>query len=109
MQPKQQRALNLLLAGHPTTAVAAEIGVRRETVWRWAQDPAFAAEVPRLQAERSQPIHAELDAGVLPAGQVLRGLVSDPEISARPSANLEALDGLNAASRAPPHRGQQAS
>ncbi len=40
MQPKQQRALDLLLAGHATTAVAAMVSVRRETVWRWTQDPA---------------------------------------------------------------------
>ena len=63
MQPKQQRALDLLLAGHATTAVAAEVGVRRETIWRWTQDPAFAAEVSRRQAERRQAIHSELDAG----------------------------------------------
>ena len=109
MQPKQQRALDLLLAGHATTAVAAMVGVRRETIWRWTQDPAFAAEVSRRQAERRQAIHAELDAGVLEAVQMLRGLVSDPEVSALPPATLEVLDGLSAASRAPPHRGQQAS
>ena len=82
MQPKQQRALDLLLAGHATTAVAAEVGVRRETIWRWTQDPAFAAEVSRRQAERRQAIHSELDAGVLEAVQMLRGLVADPEAPA---------------------------
>ena len=82
MQPKKQRALDLLLAGHATTAVAAEVGVRRETIWRWTQDPAFAAEVSRRQAERRQAIHSELDAGVLEAVQMLRGLVADPEAPA---------------------------
>ena len=82
MQPKQQRALDLLLAGHATTAVAAEVGVRRETIWRWTQDPAFAAEVSRRQAERRQAIHSELDAGVLEAVQMLRGLVADTEAPA---------------------------
>ncbi len=82
MQPKQQRALDLLLAGHATTAVAAEVGVRRETIWRWTQDPTFAAEVSRRQAERRQAIHSELDAGVLEAVQMLRGLVADPEAPA---------------------------
>jgi hypothetical protein len=82
MQPKQQRALDLLLAGHATTAVAAQVGVRRETIWRWTQDPAFAAEVSRRQAERRQAIHSELDAGVLEAVQMLRGLVVDPEAPA---------------------------
>ena len=82
MQPKQQGALDLLLAGHPTTEVAALVGVRRETLWRWTQDPAFAAEVSRRQAERRQATHAELDAGVLEAVQKLRGLVADPEAPA---------------------------
>ena len=82
MQPKQQRALDLLLAGHATTAVAAMVGVRRETIWRWTQDPDFAAEVSRRQAERRLAIHAELDAGVLEAVQMLRGLVADPEAPA---------------------------
>ena len=82
MQPKQQRALDLLLAGHATTAVAAEVGVRRETNWRCTQDTAFAADVSRRQAERRQAIHSELDAGVLEAVQMLRGLVADPEAPA---------------------------
>ena len=58
------------------------VGVRRETIWRWTQDPAFAAEVSRRQAERRQAIHSELDAGVLEAVQMLRGLVADPEAPA---------------------------
>jgi hypothetical protein len=33
-------------------------------------------------AERRQAIHAELDAGVLEAVQMLRGLVADPEAPA---------------------------
>ena len=57
-------------------------GLRRETIWRWPQDPAFAAEVSRRQAERRQAIHSELDAGVLEAVQMLRGLVADPEAPA---------------------------
>ncbi len=57
-------------------------GLRRETIWRWTQDPAFAAEVSRRQAERRQAIHSELDAGVLEAVQMLRGLVADPEAPA---------------------------
>ena len=92
MQPKQQRALDLMLAGHTTTEVAAQIGVRRETVWRYTQDPAFAAEVSRRRAERRMAIHAELDAGVRQAVQMLRGLVSDPE--APPGARVRAATAL---------------
>jgi hypothetical protein len=81
-QHKQQCALDLPLAGHASTAVAAMVGVRRETIWRWTQDPAFAAEVSRRQAERRQAIHSELDAGVLEAVQMFRGLMAGPEAPA---------------------------
>ena len=82
MQPKQQRALDLILTGHSTTDIAAQVGVRRETVWRWTQDPAFAAEVSRHRAERRMTVHSELDAGVLEAVRMLRGLVNDTEAPA---------------------------
>ena len=45
MQPGQQRALELILAGHSVTDIASQVGVRRETVWRWRNDPSFASEV----------------------------------------------------------------
>ena len=32
MQPKQQRALELILAGYSVTDIAAQVGVRRETI-----------------------------------------------------------------------------
>ena len=54
MQPKQQRALELILAGHSVTDIAAQVGVRRETVWRWRNDPSFASEVSVRQAQRRQ-------------------------------------------------------
>jgi hypothetical protein len=72
------RALDLLPACHATTAVPAKVGVRRETIWRWTQDPGFAAEVSRRQVERSQAIHSEVDAGVREAVQMLRGLGAGP-------------------------------
>ena len=57
MQPKQQRALELILAGHSVTDIAAQVGVRRETVWRWRNDPLFASEVSVRQAQRRQSSH----------------------------------------------------
>ena len=82
MQPGQQRALEPILAGHSVTDIASQVGVRRETVWRWRQDPSFASEVSVRQGQRRQSIHSELDAGVLEAVQMLRGLVADPEAPA---------------------------
>ncbi len=92
MQPKQQRALDLILAGHSTTDIAAQVGVRRETIWRWRQDPSFAAEVSVRQAQRRRSIHDELDAGVLESVKMLRGLVNDTE--APPGARVRAATAL---------------
>jgi hypothetical protein len=82
MQRRKQRALELILAGHSVTDIASQVGVRRETVWRWRNDPSFASEVTVRQGQRRQAIHSELDAGVLEAVQMLRGLVADPEAPA---------------------------
>ena len=76
MQPGQQRALEPILAGHSVTDIAAQISVRRETVWRWRQDPSFAYEVDLRQGQRRQSIHDELDAGVIESVRMLRGLVA---------------------------------
>ena len=92
MQPKQQRALELILAGHSVTDIASQVGVRRETVWRWRNDPSFASEVSVRQAQRRQSIHDELDAGVIESVRMLRGLVADTD--APPGARVRAARAL---------------
>ena len=92
MQPKQQRALELILAGHSVTDIAAQVGVRRETVWRWRNDPSFASQVSVRQAQRRQSIHDELDAGVIESVRMLRGLVADTD--APPGARVRAATAL---------------
>ena len=59
-----------------------KVGVRRETVWRWRQDPSSASEVSVRQAQRRQSIHDELNAGIIERVRILRGLVADPEAPA---------------------------
>jgi hypothetical protein len=68
--------LELILAGHSVTDIASQVGVRRETVWRWRNDPSFASEVSVRQGQRRQSIHDELDAGVIESMRMLRGLVA---------------------------------
>ncbi len=92
MQPGQQRALELILAGHSVTDIAAQVGVRRETVWRWRNDPSFASEVSVRQGQRRQAIHDELDAGVIESVRMLRGLVADTD--APPGARVRAATAL---------------
>lgn len=45
LQPRQVRAVRLLLAGHQVRDVAKAIGVCRHTISRWMKDPVFRAEV----------------------------------------------------------------
>ena len=71
---------------------AAQVGVRRETVWRWRNDPSFASEVSVRQAQRRQSIHDELDAGVIESVRMLRGLVADTD--APPGARVRAATAL---------------
>ena len=68
------------------------MGVRRETVWRWRNDPSFASEVSVRQAQRRQSIHDELDAGVIESVRMLRGLVADTD--APPGARVRAATAL---------------
>ena len=92
MQRRKQRALELILAGHSVTDIASQVGVRRETVWRWRQDPSFASEVSVRQGQRRQAIHDELDAGVIESVRMLRGLVADTD--APPGARVRAATAL---------------
>ena len=80
------------MAGHSVTDIAAQVGVRRETVWRWRNDPSFASEVSVRQAQRRQSIHDELDAGVIESVRMLRGLVADTD--APPGARVRAATAL---------------
>lgn len=45
---KKQKALQLLIEGELGKAeIAKEIGVHRQTLWKWEKDPLFAAELQR--------------------------------------------------------------
>lgn len=50
LTPRQSRAVELVVADELSDeAIAAEIGVGRDTLWRWKKLPAFAAEVAQLR------------------------------------------------------------
>jgi Helix-turn-helix of insertion element transposase len=52
LDPRQLRAVDLLVEGKTDTQVAAEIEVDRSTVWRWRKrDPFFRAELARRRDE----------------------------------------------------------
>jgi len=49
LSPQQRAAARLLALGKTIPAVARELNLSRSTVWRWQQNPAFTAELDRLQ------------------------------------------------------------
>ena len=48
---KREAAALIAESNLPLIAVAADLGVRRETLWKWRQIPAFAAAVAEIEAE----------------------------------------------------------
>jgi Homeodomain-like domain len=51
LDERRQAAMQLLLAGMSVARVAKEIGVHRQTLWRWRNEPGFAAELKRRGEE----------------------------------------------------------
>jgi transposase len=49
---QQLTAIELILAGRRQSDVAQQLGVTRQTLWRWRNDPAFIEELSRRQEER---------------------------------------------------------
>lgn len=61
LTPKQKKALELLTSGEGRsyTSIAEEVGVRRETLWRWMNEQQFATfqqELERINDERMKAI-----------------------------------------------------
>ena len=67
---KQIKALELLTSGQGLTytAVAAEVGVRRETLWRWLNEQQYATfqqELERINDERWKALADAARAGAM--------------------------------------------
>ena len=88
LQPQKQRALELLLVGYAVPDTARELGVNRSTVWRWTQEPEFAAELRSERASRRYAVQEAIHSVALEAVAYLAELVRDPE--APPAVRLKA-------------------
>ncbi len=90
----RHKAAELLLAGYSIPEAAAQLGRRRETVWRWAQDPVFAGWLSEQRQARRLAVATALDDAALEAVRLLRSVLNDPGQpgSVRVRAAAELLD-----------------
>eukprot|EP00941_MAST-03F_sp_MAST-3F-sp1_P005855 g5855.t1 len=49
LNENQRKTIRLLAKGYPIINVAALVGIRRETIWRWKQDSTFITELKKLK------------------------------------------------------------
>ncbi len=90
----RHKAAELLLAGYSIPEAAAQLGRRRETVWRWAQDPVVAGWISEQRQARRLTVASALDDAALEAVRLLRSVLNDPGQpgSVRVRAAAELLD-----------------
>jgi hypothetical protein len=100
LQPQMQHALALLAEGRTPAEVASEIGVARQTLWRWRQVPEFAAAFAEAQRARVDEARASCVAAATDAIGVLASIMSDAEqpgaVRVRAAVALLNQCGLNA-------------
>lgn len=83
LNPQQERAVELLLTGMTVTAVAATIGVSRETVHRWLRENfRFIAAVNRGKRELSNAASARLLAAWNKAAENVATAVENGDLKA---------------------------
>lgn len=92
MQPNRQRALELLIGGATATEVASALEVRRETVWRWQQEPQFAGALVAAQRARLAATRSTLDFAAVRAIDTIIAIMDDVEQPA--AVRLRAADSL---------------
>lgn len=84
----RSKAAGLLALGYPKTYVATEVGVSRNTIYAWLDDPEFAGEVDRLSlmvgvANRSERVRMAM--------RVIRSRLDESGV---PHSDKDALDWL---------------
>lgn len=82
LTPQQAQALAALLSGLKVDAVARRVKVDRTTVWRWTQEPAFAAEYAAGRRAAVAQATTMLQAQAAAAVDVLVSLMNDKQLSA---------------------------
>lgn len=78
-QRRRRRALELLSEGASKSSVAAELEVQPSTVWRWLQDPSFAAELRQIHEDRLEQVEDRLQCLAKDALEVMATIMMDAE------------------------------
>jgi hypothetical protein len=106
ISPKQARGLELLLEGRSDREAAAALGADPSTVWRWRQDPSFAAELEEARGDRIRSLRERVDALAPAALAILERFMTEENrsVSTRIRCATEILDrvGLTANARTRP-------
>ena len=77
-QNNKKEAMVLLAEGVSVLDVAKKVGVRRETVWRWSQQPEFKAQLTVYREQALRDAQAVLGEVVKEALGALRRVMADP-------------------------------
>ncbi len=76
---RQEEAIRLLARGETLQNVANALGVRRETLWRWAQEPDFRRSLEESRAASAQLARDRLSGLLDLAVDCLHALLTDPK------------------------------
>lgn len=56
LSAEQHQAIDLLVAGQTISNIAETLGIHRQTLWRWRQNPEFQRIYRQLRAQRIEEI-----------------------------------------------------
>lgn len=77
VDPRRQRALDLLLSGRNFVDVAEELRVTVRTLYTWRQEPEFQEALAQRQVEVEDEVHHILVSGAAEVALAMRGLALD--------------------------------
>jgi hypothetical protein len=98
LRREQELALELLILGHSDIDIAQNLGVRRETIWRWKhRDPTFRAALHERRATVTDAAAERLRSLLDQAVSVVQKSLSSPE--ADPKLAMSLLSALGVLER----------
>ena len=95
LSAKQKQALEALAEGVPVNQIARRLKIRRETLWRWRQIPAFARELQNYRQNALAKASHELHELTSRATEVLSELLESDHDNIRFAAAKEVFARVN--------------